>query len=419
METSIIGIFFALLLCVVLSGFFSAAETAFSAANRIRLKNLAASGNKRAERTYAILENYDKLLSTLLIGNNIVNITAASLGTVFFTTLIGSAGVTVSTIVITLVILVFSEISPKSIAKEFPERVAMFATPMLRFFMVLFAPLNAVFSAWKKVLKKVVRHGEEPAMIEEEIITMVSEAETDGDMDAQEGELIRSAIEFRDLDAQDILTPRVDVTGLDDEATMEEAAETFRDHGFSRLPVYHESMDDIIGILHEKDFYAGVHRGEKCITAMMKPPVHAPATLKISKLLQLLQGSKTHMAVLVDEFGGTAGIVTLEDVLEELVGEIYDEHDDVTVEVQPTEDGRLLVEGGADLEDILEMLDIDKTYEADTVGGWVAEETGSIPTEGECFTVDGVEVTVVKVDKRRVVQVCIKPRALPENAESA
>jgi len=390
------------LACVVFSAFFSATETAFSTMNRIRLKTMASDGNRRASRALDLSEDYDRLLTTILIGNNIVNILGTSVATLLFTNLLGNNGVTVSTVVMTIVVLIFGEISPKSLAKESPESFAMFATPLISAIAKVLLPVNWLFTQWKKLLSKVFKPQEEESIIEEELMTLVDEAQSEGDMDAHEGELIRSAIEFNDLDVQDILTPRVDITGLEDTSTMEEAEEVFRQNGYSRLPVYHDSMDNIVGILHEKDFYDALHRGQKDIRQVMKSAVYAPPTLPISRLLQLLKAQKTHMAVVLDEFGGTMGIVTMEDVLEELVGEIFDEHDDVTVEIHQQTDGSWIIDGGANLEDVVELFQIHKEYEADTVGGWIAEELDCIPREGQGFDLDDLHVDVVRMDKRRV-----------------
>ena len=398
----------ALLLCLVLSAFFSAAETAFATVNRIRLKAMAGEGNEKAALVLRLLDDYDRLLTTLLIGNNIVNLSAATLGTLIFTQLLGGGyGPTVSTIVLTLVVLIFGEVTPKTLATESPEVFAFASVRVLRTLITVFMPLNAFFVLWRKLLAKVFKPREVESHIEAELMTMVDEAQSEGDMDAHEGELIRSAIEFNDMDAIDILTPRVDITALEDTATMDEAASLFRESGYSRLPVFHEDMDHIVGILHEKDFYVRQHEGIKDIHKIMKPAVYAPATLKISKLLKLFQGSKTHMVILLDEFGGTEGLVTLEDVLEELVGDIYDEHDDVEVDIRPLEDGSWLVDGGMHLAELMERLNVEDTYDADTVGGWATEVLGYIPKTGETFDIDCLHCQVTAMDKRRVTQLRI------------
>ncbi len=404
----------AIALCTVLSAFFSAAQTALDELNRTRLKGLAFGGNMQAEKAYALVEQQERLHPVILLGGRLATILAISFSVILLMNTSEAAVLALSMAGLTAVIFLFSEAIPKALAKDAPEKTLMRFAPLLKALMTVLKPLYWLYSLWRLLVGKVAKPREEPTLIEDELITMVDEAQSEGDMDEHEGELIRSAIEFTDLDARDILTPRVDVIGLSAESTVEEAANTFLEHGYSRLPVYRETMDDIVGILHEKDFYLGTHEGKTSMTDMMKPALYAPATLKITKLLQLLQGSKNHMAVVLDEFGGTEGIVTLEDVLEELVGEIYDEHDDVMEAVQRQEDGSLLVDGGADLKEILELIHIRKEYEADTVGGWVAEEMGQIPKVGEGFEISGIKVQATRVWKRRVMQVRI---VLPVNPE--
>ncbi len=408
-----------LLLCVALSAFFSASETAFSAVNRVRLKTMAADGKRAAQKALDLTEQYDRLLTTILIGNNIVNTLAASIGTVLFTSFAGSMGPTLSTIVVTLVVLTFGEITPKTLAKENAERIAMAVVDPLRVMMILFRPLDAVFSLLRNKLHKRFAHVDEETHIEDELMTMVDEAQHEGGMDAHEGELIRSAIEFNDQDAQSILTPRVDVTAIEDTATMEEAADLFRESGYSRLPVYHEDMDHVVGILHEKDFYIRQHAGCNDICQIMTPPVWASSTLKISKLLKLFQSTKTHMVILLDEFGGTEGLVTMEDVLEELVGEIYDEHDDVSEDVVTQPDGSWTVDGSMQLSDLMEKLKVKDEYEADTAGGWAAEMLGCIPKIGDSFDAAGYHCQVSGMEKRRVTQLRIWCKKEQEQAAQA
>lgn len=397
----------ALGVCVALSAFFSASETAYSALNKVKLKTMIADGNKRAELALELAEDYDKLLTTILIGNNVVNIAGTSMATVLFTGLLGDMGATTSTVVMTLVILLFGETSPKSLAKEMPEKLAIAVARPIHLLEKILAPLNYLFRAWKKLISGMFDKDDDESYIEAELMTMVDEAENEGDMDAHEGELIRSAIEFNDRDAISILTPRVDMTAIEDTATMDEAADIFRESGYSRIPVYHEDLDHIVGILHEKDYYSRLHAGCDDIRQIMLPPVWAPATLQISKLLKLFQTSKTHMVILLDEFGGTEGLVTLEDVMEELVGEIYDEHDDVNEEMTALEDGSYSVDGSMQLTDLLEKLDVEDRFEADTVGGWAGEMLGRIPTVGSSYETDGLRCVVTEMEKRRVTRVRI------------
>lgn len=400
-----------LLVLVALSAFFSASETSFTSANRVKLKTMANAGNKRAKMALDLAEDYDRLLTTILIGNNIVNIGASSLATGLFLATIAnqSLATTVSTAVMTIIILIFGEISPKAIAKESPERIAVLFAPVLMALRTIISPINMLFVQWKKLLNHIIRPGDSESFVEEEIMTIVDEAQNDGDMDEHEGELIRSVLEFNDdRDVLNIMTPRVDVTALEDTATMAEAANLFRESGYSRIPIFHEDMDHIVGILNEKDFYSSQHDGVQDIAKIMNPPVYAPATLKLSKLLKLFQSEKAHMLIVLDEFGGTEGIVTMEDVLEELVGEIYDEHDeDVSEEVVTMGDGSRVVDGGMELTELLESYGFQDHFSAETVGGWVSEIMGRIPFVGATFETDHLRGMVTKMDKRRVTQVRI------------
>lgn len=416
--TGSIGILIAaLVVCVALSAFFSASETAFSAVNRLRLKTMANEGNRKAKTALYLADHYDRLITTILIGNNVVNIAATAIATVLFTGLAGDMGATLSTVVMTLVVLVFGEISPKTLAKQSPERIALGVAGPLSVVMTILRPLDAVFSLLRMALAAMFKPAELESNIEEDLMTMVDEAESEGDMDAHEGDLIRSAIEFNDQDAVSILTPRVDMTAIEDTATIEEAESLFLESGYSRLPVIHEDMDHVVGILHEKDFYMQKHAGITDIRQMMQPAVWAPSTLKISKLLKMFQSSQTHMVILLDEFGGTEGLVTMEDVLEELVGEIYDEHDDVNEDIVEQKDGSMLVDGSMQLSDLMEELGKKDVFESDTVGGWAAEMMERIPQEGDSFLWEGLRCTVDEMEKRRVVQLLITPEEAEETPE--
>ena len=386
MTPELYGTVVILVVLVMLSAFFSASETAFTSANRVKLKTMAQGGNKRAQIALNLAEDYDRLLSTILVGNNVVNIGASSMATGLFLALLSgnqSAATTVSTIVMTIVVLIFGEISPKAIAKENPETVAVAFAPVLLVLRTIVTPINALFVQWKKLLAKLFKPAHTESFVEAEIMTMVDEAQNDGDIDEHEGELIRSVIEFNDdRDVLNIMTPRVDVTALEDTATMEEAANLLRETGYTRVPVYHEDMDHIVGILNEKDFYACQHEGVDSIVDIMKPPVYAPATLKLSKLLKLFQTQKTHMLIVLDEFGGTEGIVEMAD-------------------------GSRVVEGGMELTELLEGMGLKDTFNAETVGGWVSEIMGCIPFVGARFETDHLRGMVTRMEKRRVTQVRI------------
>ena len=407
--------FLVLLILVLCSAFFSSAETAYTCLNRVRLKNMANSGNKRAEKVLALAEDYDRLISSILIGNNIVNILSTSLATALFVRLLGSSGVTVSTVVMTIAILLLGEVAPKSIARVMNEKLAFAFFPVLSLIVKVFTPLNFVMGCWQNLIGRLVKEDEEHGVTEEEIMTMVEEAQSDGEIDEHESELIRSAIEFTDLCVEDILTPRVDIVAVDIGDTEDEIAARFAESGFSRLPVYEESVDDIIGILHEKDFYR--NRGRRSVREMMTTPTCVMPNTRLSVLLKLLQQTKGHMAVVMDEYGGVIGIVTLEDILEELVGEIWDEHDEIVEEFQRLPDGRYRVECRANLDDLLEIFSIKMEYESVTVSGWVLEEMGTFPQEGDTFDCEQLHVTVEKVDKRRVIQILIEVRPAEQAEE--
>ena len=406
----------ALVVLVALSAFFSASETAFSSLNQIRLKSRAEDGDNSAARVLAMAEKYDKLLSTILIGNNIVNIAAASIGTIIFTKMLGAErGATVSTMVLTVVVLIFGEVTPKSLAKEMPETVATAVAPALSLLMLVFTPLTWLFSQWKRFLGHFVHSTEEDTITEGELMTMVSEAENDGELTDRESELIRSAIEFDDVEVEEILTPRVDVIAVEDDLPLEEVAQTFAESGYSRLPVYHDTIDNIIGVVHEKDFYMARLKKEVKLEDLVKPTLYTTGSTQISQLLRTLREQHHHMAVVVDEYGGTEGIITLEDILEELVGEIWDEHDEVIEIFRKQPDGSYLIACSADLDDMYDLFQVKGTCDAATVSGWVMEEVGKVPEVGDHFQSEGLDVTVTKVEHRRVLE--IQVRVLPHEEE--
>lgn len=417
MDSSLIGMTVAIVILVMCSAYFSATETAFTSLNTIRMKTWAENGDKRAARALAVGEDYDKLLSSILIGNNIVNITATTISTLLFTKIFVTYGATISTVVITIVVLIFGEISPKSVAKEFPERFAMLSAPILRVIIVVLTPLNFLFSMWKKLLSKIFKPSGDDGITEEELMGIVDQAESEGGLDAHEGDLIRASIEFNDLDVSDILTPRVDLVAVDEESTMQEVGALFVENGYSRLPVYHETIDNIIGVIHQKDFYKARVRGEDRLAMIKSPVVYTTPNTKIFKLLRILQMNKVHMAVVVDEYGGTEGIVTLEDILEELVGEIWDEHDEVTEFLHKQPDGSYNIDCTTDLDDMYDLFEIKGECEASTVSGWVLEQIDRIPKQGDHFIAEGLEVTVTAVDNRRVMEINVKP-VPQEKAES-
>ena len=410
-ENEIIMIF-ALILLVLASATFSSIETAYSSSNRIRLKNFASDNKKKAQQVLDILDNFDKFLSTVLVGNNIVNITATTISTLLFTGFFGfSKGPTISTIVITLIVLIFGEISPKSIAKRIPEDLAMSTVGLVRFLMVVLTPLTIFFKAVRSLLDKIIKIKETDSDITDELMTMVEEAENEGDLESHESDLISAAIEFNDLDVRDILTPRVDLIAVDITMSLDKIEEVFRLNSFSRLPVYENSIDNIIGVIHEKDFYSLYHTNKGMIKNIIKSTLYTSLHVKISTLLRQLQSSKTHLAVVLDEYGGTAGIITLEDILEELVGDIWDEHDTVKEFYTPIAEDVYLVSCDVEVEDMFERFDVeydDEDHDYVTVSGWVINQFDRIPKTGDTFTYENLEVLVTKTDDRKVLEIKVK-----------
>ena len=410
----------ALVILVAFSAFFSASETAFSSLNQIRLKSRADDGDASAARVLAMSEKYDKLLSTILIGNNIVNIAAASIGTILFTKALGAErGATVSTIVLTVVVLIFGEVTPKSLAKEMPETVATAVSPVLNLLMVVFTPLTWLFTQWKRLLGHFIHSKEEDTITEGELMTMVSEAENDGELTDRESQLIRSAIEFDDVEVEEILTPRVDVIAVEDDTSLDEVARTFAESGYSRLPVYHGTIDNIIGVVHEKDFYLSRLKKEVTLEDLVTPTLYTTGSTQISQLLRTLREQHHHMAVVVDEYGGTEGIITLEDILEELVGEIWDEHDEETEDFRRQADGSWIVLGSANVDDLYETLGLpeDEDIDSNTVNGLVQEKTCHLPKVGDHFTLDNFNGVVTRTAKRRVTEVRFTPIPAPAEKE--
>ena len=397
--------------CLLLSAYFSATETAFSSANTTRLRTLAEKGSGGAALALKLLEQYDRLLSTILIGNNIVNIATASIGTVLFVRHYGDAGATISTVVVTVVVLIFGEISPKSIAKDCAERCAMLSAPILRVLIWVLLPLNQLFSLWKKLLSRVFRLGGESKMSQEELLMLVDEVQQDGSIDRDEGELLKNAIGFSEQEAQDILIHRVDLAALPVTADKEEIAALFTQTKYSRLLIYEDSIDHILGTVHQKDFYVGCGVTDKPLRDIIAPPVFALENEPIRLLLKKLQQAKTHVAVVVDEYGGTCGIVTMEDILEELVGEIWDEHDEEEVFLRKLGPDTYTVDAAMNLEDFAAYFHVKTGSEMVSVSGWVMEQFGRVPEVGDSFTCGDLQVEVMRVENHRIEEIRVVQRA--------
>ena len=400
----------AIAVLVLLSAYFSATETAFTSANRIRLKSLAGDGNKKAKEVLDLSDNYDNLLSTILVGNNIVNIAMSSLATVFFLQLYPKYGATIATAVITIVVLVFGEISPKSVAKEKAESFAMFSAPFISAIMTVLTPVNWIFSQWKKLLAKVFNVDGVRPITEDELLTIVEEAETEGGIDEGQSEPIQNAIEFNELEAWDVLTPRVDIEAIEIDEDKEEIAKLFMETGFSRLPVYEDDLDNILGVLNQKDFHNYIRNTDLPVSAYVKPVIFVAGSMKISQLLKRLQTAKAHIAIIVDEYGGTSGLVTMEDIIEELIGEIYDEHDgDQLQDIVQQQDGSYRVLCGSNIDKMFDYFDVDEDIDCNTVNGWVVLQIDKLPEVGDHFVYEAdfkrFDVTVIKADDRKAHEI--------------
>lgn len=411
MNNDIIGNIIVIVILIIFSAYFSATETAFTSFNKIRMKNMAGDGDKRADRVIKISEKYDKLLTTILIGNNVVNITMSSVATVMFINLFGPAyGATLSTIVITIVVLIFGEITPKNVAKETPERFAMFSAPLIRKLMTVMTPINFIFTKWKQLVAKIFKLNSDDKITGDEILTMVEEAEEGGGIEKMHSELIQNAIEFYELTAEEVMTPRPEMEAIETDCPKDELAEIFKSTGFSRLPVYEEDIDKIIGVINQKDFHNHIVGTNKNIVDYVTPVVFVSTAIKISDLLKKMQQVKTHMAIVIDEYGGTEGLVTMEDIIEELVGEIYDEHDAViSKDIIPLQNGSFRVKCSANLDKVLDYFDIEEEFDVVTVNGWVVLELDNLPKKNDTFEteIDGkiFKARVTKADARKAIEI--------------
>ncbi len=407
--------------CIIMSAYFSATETAFSTFNRIRVKNLAEKGNKKAALVLKLADKYDTLISTILIGNNIVNILASSLTTLLFVEWLSGGSLAafasaISTAVLTIIILTFGEISPKTVAKKIPESFTMFSAPLINVLLIILTPLTFVFKLLQKLLGKLFKADDDQGMTEEELISIIEEAEEDGDFDKEESTLIKSAIEFGDLEVGDIFTPRIDITAISKNATSEEIKDVFNESGFSRIPVYEDDLDNVIGILYYKDFFASSFEDGCDLSEIIKPVMFVTKTQKINDLLKDLQEKQLHLAIVTDEFGSTAGLVTLEDILEEIVGDIWDEHDEIVEEIKEVGEREYIVSGKANIEKLFDAFDIDENEEIEalTVNGWAMTALGKIPEVGDKFESDGLAVEVLEMDGKRIENLHVTDTRDPE-----
>ena len=394
-----------IILCLICSAYFSATETAFSSLNKIKIKNLAQKGNKKAQKTLELCEKYDALLSTILIGNNIVNILSSSLATIVCINFFGAThGATISTILMTIIVLIFGEISPKTIAKEFPEQFAMFSMHLIRPIIVLFTPFNWVFGLLKKILSKIFKAKENAGITEEEIFTIVEEAAEAGNIDDEEKDLIQNAIEFNELLVGDIYTPRVDVVAIPKNIDKNEINKIFKETSYSRLPVYDENIDNVIGILNYKDF---INKEYENIEDILQKTIFVIKSNKIKEVLRDLQKNKTHLAIVINEYCETIGIITLEDIVEEIVGDIWDEHDEINVEIENTKENEYIISGYAELYVIEDLFGFDIETDINTISGWIMETLGRLPQINDVIEYKNIKVEVLSIQNKRTNKVKI------------
>lgn len=413
----------AIVILTLFSGLFSATETAYSSSSKIRLKNMANDGKTKASSVLVILDDFDKFLTSVLIGNNIVNIASATISTLLFSLILkGGKGPTVSTIVITVITLLFGEIAPKSLAKQAPEKFACATVGVVNFFEFVFTPLTIVLKGWTWLVNHFAHIEQDEGDISDELITMVDEAEKDGNLEEHESDLISAAIEFNDLDVKDVLTPRVDIVAVNIASSHEQIEKAFRFNSFSRLPVYENTVDNIVGVIHEKDFYELMYHNNKGpIRRIIKPVIYTSPNTQISTCMKQLQAAKLHMAVVLDEYGGTEGIITLEDIIEELVGEIWDEHDVVEDFYTKVDDYTWMVKGDAEIDDLIDRFDVeeeDEEFDFITVSGWAIAELHHIPKVNEEFDYKNLHVTITKADQRKVLEVKVEIQKEEEDKEN-
>jgi CBS domain containing-hemolysin-like protein len=398
------------------SALFSGTETAFACVNKIRMKHLADSGDMRAAKALRVANAYEKTLTAILVGNNIANIGSSSLATVLFTIYFGSAGAVVSTVVMTLLVLTFCEVIPKSYAKSHADKLAMALAGGILKFTTLMKPFVLFFDLLSRTFKP---KEDAPSVTEDELKYIIDEIEEEGVLEEQESDLVLSALQFDETSVSEILIPRVRMVALPSDATVEEAKELFLQNHFSRFPVYEKNLDSVVGMITNKDFFRLLCGQYQSLEEITQNVIYIPETKRISDVLRQMQRSKTHLAIVVDQYGGTKGMVTLEDILEQLVGEIYDESDEVINECQRIEPHVYSVLGTLSILDLCDFLEEDeippKMPETDstTVGGWVMELLGHIPTVGEVATVDAFRFLVQDVENQTVKRIRLEITVTP------
>ncbi len=399
-----------IVILLIFSAYFSISEMTFSSANVIRLKKMDNEGVKNASKAIALTEDFDKLLTTVLVGNNLVNIAASTASAILFTEHLmphnlGMATLT-STIVMTLIILTFCEIIPKTLGKRNADRHALNLANSLSVFISIFYPISWIFIKMNAVLTKNEDDDQMPTLTEDELVVMINEIEEEGTLEKTESELIKSAITFDDTKLSEVYIPRVDVVAVSKDVNMDELKDIFIHTGYSRIPVYHESIDRIVGVVNAKDFYRRyVETNNFNIIDLIRQVKFFDVSTNIDEVLNVMQKTKVHMAVVLDSFGGTLGIVTLEDLIEELVGDIWDESDDIEVPVVKEAEGIYTVLGDANIFDVMDELNLEfdpGEYQDYSVSGYIQYITGRIPRRGVVVETDNLVITILSTKGRRV-----------------
>ncbi|MCI9354921.1 MAG: HlyC/CorC family transporter [Firmicutes bacterium] len=395
-----------LLILVCGSAFFSASETALTSLNKIKLRNMAEENVKNADKVQKLIDDPNRLLSSILIGNNLVNNAAAALTTMIAVSLLGGqSGVGAATMIITIIILIFGEITPKTLASQNAEKVSLAVSNIISVIVVISTPVVKVMNLITNVLIKVLGGNsteKTPTITEAELKTMVNVSHEEGVLEVDERRMINNVFDFGDLKAKDVMTPRTDMVCVEDTITYDEIVSIFKEERFSRLPVYHESVDNIIGILYVKDIIFIDEQHFK-ITDYMREPFFTYESKPISELFSEMRGNRIRAAVILDEYGGTSGLVTLEDLVEEIVGDIADEYDEQEKEIEVIKEDEFIVDGSTRLEDVNEMIGLHLASEDfDTIGGYVIGILGSFPDGGEEVETDNIKIVVEEVDKNRI-----------------
>ncbi len=401
--------FAVLFLLLLVSAFFSASETAVFSANKMRIRHMAEEGERKAILTRSLLEQPSRLISTILVGNNIVNIAATALATSIAIGIFGDAGTGIATGVMTLLVLVFGEITPKTFAAKRAEFVALRVSRAIGLFGKLFYPVVLILNFITGIIVKLLggSYPERSIVTEEEIRMLVGVGQEEGLLDEDEKEMIESIFEFDDTVVREVMVPRIDIIAADEKEDIEYVINLVVAVGHSRIPVYGQTIDNIVGVIYVKDLLQPLlERGEEReIAELMRPAYYVPESKKVRDLFAEMRKEKIHMAIVLDEYGGTAGIVTIEDLIEEIVGEIQDEFDNEEIPVEVQDDGSYLVDARMPIDDINDLLDFDlPDEEFDTISGLVFNSLGRIPVEGESVEIDGLKIVVEKVVGRRITK---------------